>query len=32
MSRWLDTDTYSPSAIDSAPAASPAMPAVRTAP
>ena len=31
MSRWLATDTYSPTAIDSAPAASPAMPAVRTA-
>ena len=32
MSDWLDTDTYSPAAIDSAPAASPAAPAIATAP
>src|SRR4051812_49946205 len=30
-SRWELTDTYSPAAIDSAPATSPAMPAVRIA-
>ena len=32
MSRCVLTDTYSPTAIDSAPAASPAMPAVSTGP
>ena len=32
VSRWVLTDTYSPTAIDSAPAASPAMPAVSTGP
>src|SRR3546814_17123834 len=31
-SLWEDTDTYSPTAIDSAPATRPATPAVRTAP
>jgi hypothetical protein len=31
-SRWLDTDTYSPSAIDTAPATRPAMPAVNSGP
>lgn len=31
MSRWALTETYSPTAIDSAPAVSPAMPAVRMA-
>src|SRR5664280_1847406 len=32
LSRWLLTDTYSPSAIDTAPATRPAIPAVRIAP
>ena len=32
LSRWLDTDTYSPSAIDTAPATSPARPAVKIGP
>src|SRR5689334_17440802 len=31
-SRWLDTDTYSPRAIDTAPATRPAMPAVNSGP
>ena len=31
MSRWVLTDTYSPSAIDTAPATSPATPAVAMA-
>ena len=31
LSRCDDTDTYSPSAIDTAPATNPAMPAVRMA-
>ncbi len=31
VSRWEATETYSPAAIDMAPATSPAMPAVRTA-
>jgi len=30
VSRWLLTDTYSPSAMDAAPATRPAMPAART--
>ncbi len=32
LSRWLDTETYSPSAIDTAPATSPASPAVKMGP
>jgi hypothetical protein len=32
LSRWLETDTYSPSAIDTAPATSPASPAVKMGP
>src|ERR1035437_4273626 len=32
LSRWLLTDTYSPSAIDTAPATRPAIPAVKIAP
>ena len=32
VSRWLLTDTYSPSAIDTAPATNPAIPAVRIGP
>ena len=32
LSRWLLTDTYSPSAIETAPATSPARPAVNTGP
>ena len=32
LSRWEDTDTYSPSAIDTDPAANPASPAVRMGP
>jgi hypothetical protein len=32
LSRWLETDTYSPSAIDTAPATSPARPAVKMGP
>ena len=32
LSRWLETDTYSPSAIDTAPATSPANPAVKMGP
>ena len=31
MSDWLETETYSPAAIDMAPAASPAAPAIRIA-
>ena len=32
LSRWLETDTYSPSDIDTAPATSPASPAVKMGP
>jgi two-component system, OmpR family, response regulator len=32
LSRWLETDTYSPNAIDTAPATSPASPAVKMGP
>src|SRR6516164_2488436 len=32
LSRWLETDTYSPSAIDTAPPTSPANPAVKIGP
>ena len=32
LSRWLETDTYSPSAIETAPATSPASPAVKIGP
>ena len=32
LSRWLDTETYSPSAIDTAPPTSPASPAVKIGP
>src|ERR1700754_736916 len=32
VSRWVLTDTYSPNAIDTAPAANPAIPAVRIGP
>jgi hypothetical protein len=32
VSRWLLTDTYSPNAIDTAPATNPAIPAVRIGP
>ena len=32
LSRWLDTETYSPSAIDTAPATNPASPAVKMGP
>jgi hypothetical protein len=32
LSRWLETDTHSPSAIDTAPATNPASPAVKTGP
>ena len=32
LSRWLETDTYSPSDIDTAPATRPASPAVKMGP
>ena len=32
MSRWVLTETYSPNAIETAPATSPAIPAVRIGP